>query len=197
MPGASRESAHEPVSDAASIALAHPFDAPELDALVPAVFDELREIARRQLAREQDRFTLQTTDLVHEAYLRLAGNGDVATQGRAYFYASASRAMRQVLVDAARRRKTDKRGAGERLLTLDAVGGTVDAFGEELLDLDRALRELELRNPRSARVVECRFFAGMTVEDTALALRISARTVKNDWTLARAWLQATLAERAP
>ncbi len=165
-----------------------------LDALLPDVFDELRTIARRQLAGEGDRFTLQTTDLVHEAYLRLAGDAAVTALGRPYFYAAAARSMRQVLVDAARRRNADKRGAGERVLSLDDATGIVDAFGHELLDLDRALRELELRNPRSARVVECRFFVGMTVEDTARALDISERTVKSDWALARAWLHDRLAE---
>ena len=164
-----------------------------LDAMLPHVFDELRAIARRQLAREGDRFTLQTTELVHEAYLRLTGDDAVTAHGRAYFYAAAARAMRQVLVDAARRRIAIKRGAGDRALSLDDQTGVVDAFGYELIDLDDALRELEQRNPRSARVVECRFFAGMTVEDTACALGISARTVKSDWALARAWLYETLA----
>lgn len=163
-----------------------------LDALVPLIFDELREMARRQLAREHDRYTLQTTDLVHEAYLRLAGDAGVTGRGRAYFYAAAARAMRQVLVDAARRRNAGKRGAGAALLSLDQHAGTVDAYGHELLDLDRALRDLERRNPRYTRIVECRFFGGMSVEDTADALGVSPRTVKADWALARAWLYDVL-----
>ncbi len=179
-------------SEAAPEAHAEPRDLGSLDAIVPAVFDELRKLAHRQLAHEHDRFTLQTSDLVQEAYLRLSGDPNVTTHGRAYFYAAAGRAMRQVLVDAARRRKTAKRGDGEALLSLDDQVGAVDAFGHELLDLDLALRALESRNPRSARIVECRFFAGMTVEDTATALGVSERTVKSDWALARAWLHDAL-----
>lgn len=168
----------------------------DLDALIAILFDDLRAMAHRQLAREHDRFTLQTTELVHEAYLRLAGNAAVAAQGRAYFYAAAARAMRQVLVDAARRRNAEKRGDGVVALSLDETTGTIDAFSHELLDLDRALLELERRNPRSARIVECRFFAGMSVDDTAEALVVSPRTVKSDWALARAWLHETLYDDA-
>ena len=164
----------------------------ELDALVPLIFDELRAMARRQLSREQERYTLQTTELVHEAYLRLAGDAGVTRHGRAYFYGAAARAMRQVLVDAARRRNTTKRGSGAMALSLDERTGEVDAYAHELLDLDDALRTLERRNPRYARVVECRFFGGMSVDDTAVALGVSARTVKSDWALARAWLYDAL-----
>jgi RNA polymerase sigma-70 factor, ECF subfamily len=162
--------------------------APSLDQLVPLLFDELHAIAHRQLAREHGNFTLQTTDLVHEAYLRLAGDAHVTEHGRAYFSAATARAMRQVLVDSARRRNAAKRGSGAAAVSLDENTGRVDAYGEELLELDLALRELEQRNPRHARTVECRFFGGMTVEDTANALGVSPRTVKTDWALARAWL---------
>jgi RNA polymerase sigma-70 factor, ECF subfamily len=162
--------------------------APSLDELVPLLFDELHAMARRQLAREHANATFQTTDLVQEAYLRLAGDGRATERGRAYFFAAAARAMRQVLVDAARRRNAAKRGAGAVAVSLDESTGRVDAYGEHLLELDLALRELERRNPRHARTVECRFFGGMTVEDTARALGVSARTVKTDWALARAWL---------
>lgn len=163
-----------------------------LDMVMPLVIDELRQIARRQLAKERDRFTLQTTDLVHEAYLRLIGDAGVTAQGRAYFCAAAARAMRQILVDAARRRNTLKRGEGVAPLSLEADAGSVDAFGLELLDLDQALGALEQLDPRAARIIECRFFAGMTVDDTALALGCSPRTVKSGWALARAWLYNTL-----
>lgn len=159
-----------------------------LDQLVPLIYNELRAMAHRQLGREHERHTLQTTDLVHEAYLRLAGDDAVTRHGRAYFYAAASRAMRQVLVDAARRRKANKRGAGAATLSLDEGIASVEAYGHELLELDDALRLLESRNPRHTRVVECRFFGGMSVEDTAVALEVSPRTVKSDWALARAWL---------
>src|SRR5215211_7963788 len=163
-----------------------------LDELMPLVFDELRRLARRQLAREHEARTLQTTDLVHEAYLRLAGRPDVAEHGRAYFYAAAARAMRGVLVDAARKRNAMKRGSGAVLLSLDEGQATADAYGAELLDLDEALERLALRNARHARTVECRFFGGMSVEDTAEALGVSPRTVKSDWALARAWLYDAL-----
>ena len=164
----------------------------ELDDLVPRIFDELRAMARRQLSRQHERYTLQTTELVHEAYLRLAGDDGVTRRGRAYFYAAAARAMRQVLVDAARRRNTVKRGAGAVALSLDERTGDVDAYAHELVDLDVVLRELERRNSRFARVVECRFFGGMSVEDTAEALGVSARTVQSDWALARAWRDEAL-----
>ncbi len=164
-----------------------------LDQLVPRIYDELRAMARRQLAREHERHTLQTTDLVHEAYLRLAGDDAVTHHGRAYFYAAAARAMRQVLVDAARRRNALKRGSGAAVVSLEEGGG-VDAYGDELIALDTALGELERRHPRPARTVECRFFGGMSVDDTAAALGVSPRTVKSDWALARAWLYDMLRE---
>ena len=113
-----------------------------LDRLVPEVFDELRALAHRQLARESDPVTLQTTELVHEAYLRLLGTGAVTRKGRAYFFAAAGRAMRQVLVDAARRRGTAKRGGGARLLDLQEAEGALTAFSHELLELDTALQKL-------------------------------------------------------
>jgi RNA polymerase sigma factor (TIGR02999 family) len=159
-----------------------------LDELIPLVFDELRRMARRRLACEHQIQTLQTTDLAHEAYLRLAGNPDVLEHGRAYFYAAAARAMRRVLIDAARKRGALKRGSGLVMLSLDEDGVAADTYGVELLEIDEALERLALRNPRQARTVECRFFGGMSVEDTATALGVSPRTVKSDWALARAWL---------
>ena len=165
-----------------------PTELPSLELLVPVIFDELRAMAHRQLAREHGAISLQTTELVHEAYLRLAGNERITQLGRAYFYAAAARAMRQVLVDAARRRKASKRGAGVTLLSFDEHMASVEAYAHQLLGLDDALRRLDARNPRHARVVECRFFGGMSVEDTAEALGVSPRTVKSDWALARAWL---------
>lgn len=171
-------------------------DLTTLDQLQPALFEELRALAHRQLRREGQPVTLQTTELVHEAYLRLLGTEDVTRKGRAYFFAAAGRAMRQVLVDAARRRRATKRGSGERPLSLDDAAGEVTAFSEDLLALDAALAQLEGEHPRLARVVECRFFGGMTVDDTALALGVSPRTVKSDWALARAWLYHELREAA-
>ncbi len=163
-----------------------------LHRLVPLLYQELKRIARRQLGREGSGQTLQTTDLVHEAYLRLVDQTQVTRHGRAYFFAAAARAMRQVLIDRARRRQAVKRGGGQAVLDLDQAGIAVDAFADALVDLDAALEELTRMSPRQARVVECRYFGGMSVEDTAEALAISPRTVKYDWALARAWLYGAL-----
>lgn len=174
---------------------------PTLDQVVPLIFDELRDLAHGLLAREQRNVTLQTTALVHEAYVRLVDDARVTVRGRAYFFAAAARAMRQILIDAARRRRALKRGGDAPvaaldddgpLAALDDDGARVDAYASELLDLNRALDDLERRNPRQMRVVECRFFGGLSVEETAAALGVSPRTVKGDWALARAWLYRVL-----
>jgi RNA polymerase sigma factor (TIGR02999 family) len=159
-----------------------------LDDLIPVIFDELRAMAHRQLAREREGVTLQTTDVVHEAYLRLAKHESVTRRGRPYFYAAAARAMRQVLVDAARRRHARKRDAGQAVSLSDREAADVDGYSIELMELDQALTDLGRQHPRLARTVECRFFGGMTVEDTAAALGVSPRTVKSDWAMARSWL---------
>jgi len=159
-----------------------------LDRLMPLVYDELRILARGQLARERDRVTLQTTGLVHEAYIRLVDQSRVSARGRAYFFGSAARAMRQVLVDAARRRNRLKRGAGQRPLTLEETLLKTDDFAVEILEIEDVLNQFSEDYPRQARVVECRFFGGLTVKETAEALEVSERTVKGDWALARAWL---------
>lgn len=167
-------------------------DAPRVDQLVPSIYSELRGMAHRQLSREARNPTLETVELVHEAYVRMVGDERVTKRGRAYFFAAAARAMRQVLIDAARRRGAAKRGGGEAHLTFDEKHFAVDQYASELMGLDAALADLESRSPRQVRVVECRFFAGMSVEETAAALDVSARTVKSDWALARAWLFAEL-----
>jgi RNA polymerase sigma factor (TIGR02999 family) len=156
--------------------------------LLPLVYDELRQMAHRQLARERQPRTLNTTGLVHEAYLKLVDQTQLPLKGRAYFFAAASRAMRQVLVDAARRRKRVKRGGGQVLEDIEDYQVAVDDFATELRDLDEALTRLAALYPRQARVVECRFFGGLSVEETAEALDLAPRTVKRDWSLARAWL---------
>jgi RNA polymerase sigma factor (TIGR02999 family) len=166
-----------------------------LDTLVELLYDELREMARRQLAREAAGHTLQPTALLHEAYLKLGHSPQIALHERAYFFAAAARAMRQVLIDHARRRNSSKRGSGAMPVSLDASGPAVDAMAVELLDLDRALEELAAHKPRAAQVVECRYFGGLTTEETAVVLGVSARTVKSDWALARAWLYDRLGTR--
>ncbi len=168
---------------------------PKLDHLVPLVYDELRRMAHAQLGREGNAASLDTTALVHEAYLKLVGSSEVTHRGRSYFFASASRAMRQVLVEAARRRNRNKRGGGERPLTLDENQISVDEFASEILDLDSALERLEQEHPRPAKVVECRFFGGLDVDQTAELLKVAPRTVDRDWALARAWLNRELGRR--
>ncbi|MGQ0641878.1 MAG: ECF-type sigma factor [Gemmatimonadaceae bacterium] len=169
--------------------------AESLDALVPLIYDELRAMASRKLANERGDITLQTTELVHEAFLRLVDATQVTRRGRAYFFAAAALSMRRVLVDHARRRSTAKRGNLSDIsdwLRVDDAGIAVDTFSAELLDLDAALIRLAAIEPRQARVVECRYFGGLTVKETADALGISERTVKADWSVARAWLYASL-----
>lgn len=163
-----------------------------LDRLVPLLYRELKRVAHGQLAREGSGQTLQTTELVHEAYLRLVDETQITRHGRAYFFAAAARAMRRVLIDRARRRQAVKRGGGQPVLDLDQATIAVDAFGDRLVDLDAALKDLAKLSPRQVRVVECRYFGGMSVEQTAEALDISPRTVKSDWALARAWLYDAL-----
>ena len=165
--------------------------------LLPLIYDELRDMAHRQLARERPGHTLHTTALVHEAYLRLVDQTQVTGRGRAYFFGAAARAMRRILVDHARRRNADKRGGGQPDLRLDEQAGRIDAFAADLLDLDRALDQLGRLSERQARVVECRFFGGLSIHETADALDVSPRTVRYDWTLARAWLYQTLKEGSP
>jgi len=173
-------------------------DPAALDRLVGFLYDELRAMAHRQLAREHRGATLHTTELVHEAYLRLIDNERVSERGRAYFFAAAAQAMRRVLVDAARRRNSAKRGGGEGAITLDdSAALPVDAYASELLDLHDALNVLEQERPRLARVVELRFFGGLAVDEAANVLDVSPRTVKSDWALARAWLFTHLRGSGP
>jgi RNA polymerase sigma factor (TIGR02999 family) len=158
-----------------------------VDELVPLVYDELRRMAHRLMAAEAKPRTLDTTALVHEAYLKLVGSQDLPARARACFFGAAARAMRQVLVDAARRRGRLMRGGGERPLAL-ADMDLPEEVRTEVLEVDAALERLAALFPRQAQVLECRFFGGLSVEETAEALAISPRTVKRDWSLAQAWL---------
>lgn len=163
-----------------------------LDRLVPLVYEQLRTMAHRQLAREYGARTLQTTALVHEAYLKVAADSKVTRRGQSYFFAAAARAMRQVLVNRARRRAAQKRGGHAERVSLNDESAVADGFAAEVLDLDRALEALAERNVRHARVVECRFFGGLSIDETAAALSVSSRTVRYDWALAQAWLYEVL-----
>jgi RNA polymerase sigma factor (TIGR02999 family) len=163
-----------------------------LDRLIPVVYEELQQIARGQLRRERADHTLSTSALVHEAYLRLVDIRQVDWQNRVHFFATAAQVMRRLLIDFARARKRDKRGGGAVHVTLSEASGMPGDGPEGLLDLEDALQRLEARNARQCRVVECRCFAGLTVDETAEALEISAATVKRDWAFARAWLNREL-----
>jgi RNA polymerase sigma factor (TIGR02999 family) len=165
-----------------------------LDRLIPAVYDELRRIAHGQLLGERSGHTLTTTALVHETYLRLVKIEQVEWQDRAHFYAVAARVMRRVLIDYARARNRDKRGGAPVQVALSETLDAVVQQPDDLLALEEALGRLEAQNERQGRVVECRCFAGMSVEETAVALGTSPATVKRDWAFARAWLNRELSE---
>jgi RNA polymerase sigma-70 factor, ECF subfamily len=163
--------------------------------LLPLVYAELRRRAAMYLRRERHGHTLQPTALVHEAYLRLADQRHVQWQNRGHFFGVAAQAMRRILVDHARTRQRLKRGGDADRVTLHDVDAVADTRDVELIDLDRALTELQSQDPDQARIVEMRYFAGLTVEETAEALGISPATVKREWTMARAWLFARLRDR--
>jgi RNA polymerase sigma factor (TIGR02999 family) len=164
------------------------------DRLIPLIYEELRVIASRQLAAEWRHDRLQTTTVVHEAYLRLFRQEHVDWQNRGQFFAIAAQMMRRILVDHARQQRRAKRGAGSIPLEISeaapAPQSRVDAV--DALDLDRALQELDRLDPTQGRIVELRYFAGLTVEETAAALGMSDRTVKREWALAKSWLYRQL-----
>jgi RNA polymerase sigma factor (TIGR02999 family) len=167
-------------------------DATALDRLFPLVYDELRRAARSQLARERPGHTLQPTALVHEAFFKLAGRGAAAVENRGHFVAVAARAMRQVLVDHARRRAAAKRGAGEEPVRITNDQAGMEFPADELVALDDALNRLDALNPRLRSVVELRFFGGFSEEEIARQLGVTPRTVQRDWTKARAFLYREL-----
>jgi RNA polymerase sigma factor (TIGR02999 family) len=166
----------------------------ELRDLFSAVYEELRRVAHRHLRGEQTGHTLSTTGLVHEAYLELERLEHIRWHGRAYVLAAASQAMRRILIDYAVARRAQKRGGGAVAEPLDDAVAMAILRSDELLALDESLDRLAAMNERSARVVECRFFGGMSVEETAEALGTSPATVKRDWTVARAYLNRELAK---
>ena len=174
----------------------HAGDAEALERLAPLVYAELRRIARRQIGREREGHTLQATALVNEAYLRLAGGEGPAVQDRAHFYAVCAQVMRHVLVDHARAHTRDKRGGGAMHVPLDEAAFAAARDSDELVALDEALRGLEEVDPQKARVVALRYFAGLSIEETAEVLGISPTTVRREWRRAKAWLYRAIAERS-
>ena len=170
-------------------------DQTALDHLIPAVYGELRRIAGNFMRRQNPANTLQASALVNEAFVRLVDAQGIDWQDRTHFFAVAATLMRRVLVDAARRRNSQKRGGGKLRITLDERIATVDASDADLVALDEALTRLSATNPRLGRIVELKYFAGLTEEQVADTLEISARTVRRDWSVARAWLFRDLQSR--
>ena len=164
------------------------------DQLFPLVYERLRVLASRQLRREREGHTLTTTDLVHEAYFAIVGIEEVGWVDRSHFLAVAARAMRRVLISHARARSAQKRGGEIEQAVIDVDALPARMPDEQMIALDEALQRLEARNARYGQVVECRYFAGMSIEETAAALGTSPATVKRDWLVARAWLHRELSD---
>jgi RNA polymerase sigma factor (TIGR02999 family) len=169
-------------------------DGAALNRLMPLVYEELRRMARRHMGRQQPGGTLQTTALINEAYVRLVGQPAKKWQNRSHFFAVGAQAMRHILVDYARSRQSAKRGGGVRPVSLDEAMLVTDERGTDLVALDDALTELAALHPRQSRVVECRFFGGLTAEETAEVLQVSPDTVMRDWRMAKAWLHRALGQ---
>lgn len=167
-------------------------DAAELNAALPALYDELREMASSYLRKERSDHTLQPTALVHESYLRLIDQHAVDWKNRLHVLSIAARMMRRILSNYATARATNKRGQAEPKLELDAALGVYDKRAISIAAVDEALRDLENVDPRPARVVELRFFAGLTIEEIAEVMSVSAPTVKRDWAVAKRWLRREL-----
>jgi len=163
-------------------------DKAALDRLTPLVYDELRRIAHRYVQREREGHTLQTTALVNEAYLRLAGQQKVAWQNRAHFFAVTAQVMRHILIDHARRRRYVKHGGEIQQVSIEDASVMTEQRAADLIALDEALVELAKLDPRKSRVVELRYFGGLSLEETAEVVGVSLMTVRRDWRAAKAWL---------
>ena len=171
-------------------------DEAALQTLMPLVYEELRRVAARHMRHQREGHTLQTTALVNEAYLRLIDASRVQWQNRSHFFAVSAHLMRRILVDFARSRNYQKRGGGAQAVSLDEAMIVAPERGVDLLALDEALTRLQALNERQAKVVELRYFAGLSEDETAEALKVSVRTVRRDWNFARAWLHRELTGRA-
>ena len=167
-------------------------DATALESLIPLVYDELRSLAQHHLRSERPNHTLQSTALVHEAYVRLVDSKPPALQNRSHFFGIAARLMREILVDHARAQRTAKRGGEACTLALDEALNVADRTDVDVLRLDDALKELARLDERQSRIVELRFFTGLSIDETADVLGISPATVSREWTTARAWLHREL-----
>lgn len=161
--------------------------------LLPLVYDELRRLARSRMGKHADGHTLQPTALVHEAFLRLVGQADAAWRNRGHFFAAAAQAMRQIMVDQYRRRMSLKRGGDRARVPADEAEPAIDSPHEDLVALDDALRRLEASDPRKAQIVNLRYFAGLTAEETAAAMGTSLSTIEREWRYIKRWLYAELA----
>lgn len=184
--------ADDPASVTAILARVRAGDPAAIEDLYPAVYEPLRGLARGMLRRERADHTLQATALIHEAYLKLADLDRAAPEDRAHFFGIAARCMRQILVDHARRKNADKRGAAWDRVALDVALAGLEHEDIDVIAIDAALERLAEQDPRKARVVELRFFGGMTLAEVAEALGVSLRTAEGDWYLARAWLRKEL-----
>ena len=169
-------------------------DRSALEKLLPLVHAELRLIARRQMSHERPGHTLQATALVNEAYLKLAGRQEFEWQNRAHFFAVAAQVMRHILIDHARAHARDKRGGGAIQVSLNEAAVLAEDQAAHFVALDEALRTLEELDPQKGRIVELRYFGGLSIEDTADVLDISPRTVRREWQRARAWLYRMISE---
>ena len=169
-------------------------DQSALEKLIPLVYDELRRLAHKHMRREKAGHVLQTSALVNEAYLRLAGESQVQWQHRAHFFGIAARLMRRILVDDARRRSFDKRGGSRIQVSLSDALSVAQEQAANLLALDDALKNLAANDARQGEIVELRFFGGLSIDETAEVLKVSPGTVMRDWTFARAWLRNEMSD---
>jgi len=167
-------------------------DKEELDKMMPAIYDELRRQAARYLRQERPGHTLQTTALIHEAYVRLVDQRNVQWQNRAHFFGIAAQMMRRILVDHARTKKRAKRGGSDIKVSLDDAAVAVKGPDQDVVAVEEVLSRLSKTDEQQSRVVELRFFSGLTVEETAEVMGISPATVKRDWSMAKAWLHREL-----
>jgi RNA polymerase sigma-70 factor, ECF subfamily len=167
-------------------------DREALETLMPLIYEELRKMARRYMRHQNPGHTLQTTALIHEAYLRMVGQKERQFQNRSHFFGIAAQAMRHILIDYARSRHTAKRGGAARPISLEEAALVTQERAAELVAFDEALNELERLSKRQSKVVELRYFGGLSVAETAVVLEVSPDTVRRDWTMAKTWLHRAL-----